>query len=235
MRPSEKQAHGLLELNRGNTIKMGRTQDGRRYARWKNWRGNTRAGKMQVGTAWAFKKKQWIEPLDIGTGEWKISDDGMGAAMDAMELLGSGVYEKRHKRTVKAQDVLRALESYYSQSGMVLVPEVSLAYQGERRADAIVLGRGNETVIIIEVKVTKQDFKHEVDDEEKRQMALELCSQYFFAAPVGLIKVAELPPEAGLLELSISGQISVTVAAPNKRPGMPTWRLVSAVARALKR
>ena len=235
MRPTEKQSLALLELNRGTTFLWNETQKGRRVARWVNWRGNMRAGKLTVGTARAILKRQWAEPEDIGKGTYRISELGMEAAIDAMELLGSGVFEKRRKVKVTANDILKALESYYSPNGYIVVPEVSIAYKGERRIDALVVGRGNETAIIVEVKVTRQDFKHEIEDEEKRQMALDLCSQYFFAAPVGLIKIEQLPPEAGLLEMSISGQISVTVAAPNKRPGMPTWRLVSAVARALKR
>ncbi len=235
MRPTEKQSLALLELNRGSKFLFNKTQKGRRVARWINWRGNMRAGKLTVGTARAILKRQWAEPEDIGKGTYRISELGMEAAIDAMELLGSGVFEKRRKVKVTANDVLDALEGYYSQSGLVVVREVSIAYKGERRVDALVLGRGNETAIFAEVKVSRQDFTHELDDTDKRQMALDLGSQYYFAAQVGLIKPDEIPPECGLLEMGIDGKIGVTVEAPHSRPAPPDWRLVSAVARALKR
>ncbi len=235
MRPTEKQSLALLELNRGSQFLFNKTQKGRRVARWINWRGNMRAGKLTVGTARAILKRQWAEPEDIGKGTYRISELGMEAAIDATELLGSGVFEKRRKVKVTANDVLEALDSYYSQSGLVVIPEVSLAYKGERRADALVVGRGNETAIAVEIKVSRGDFKHELGDNEKRQRALDISSQYYFAAPEGLIKRDEIPPEAGLLELGIDGKIGVTVEAPHSRPAPPDWRLVSAVARALKR
>lgn len=235
MRPTEKQSLALLELNRGSKFLFNKTQKGRRVARWINWRANMRAGKLTVGTARAILKRQWAEPEDVGKGTYRISELGMEVAIDAMDLLGSGVFEKRRKVKVTANDILAALESYYSPMGFTLVPEVSIAYKGERRIDALVVGRGNETAIVAEVKVSKQDFKHEIEDDEKRRMALELCSQYNFVAPVGLIKPDEIPPECGLLEMGIDGKIGVTVEAPHSRPAPPDWRLLSAVARALKR
>ena len=203
---------------------------GRRYSRWKNFRGKARAGKPNVGTFKAFRKRNWIE--EEGPGVWRISESGTDVA-NSINLEDD--YYKVRKVKVTANDVLDALESYYSQIGFVLIREVSIAYQGERRADALVLGRGNETVIIDEVKVSRQDFLHELDDIEKRQRALDLSSQYNFVAPQGMISPNELPPEAGLLEMDKKGKIHPTVPAPHRRPGTPDWRLISAVARALKR
>lgn len=235
---TKNQAYALVEMNTGsspNTIIMGRTQAGRRFARWRNPRGIARSGKIKVLTAWSFKKKGLIEPLDIGKNEWHISDEGIDAAFEAQRLIDDGHYEKKRKAKVTANDVLKGLEGYYSQMGFILIPEVSIAYGGERRADALVVGRGNETAIAIEVKVSRADFKHELDDEEKRQRAIEISSQYFFAAPQGMIELHEIPEECGLLELGVDGKIRPTLPAPHRRPGTPGWRLVAAVARALKR
>ena len=236
MKPTKSQAFALQELlQHQNTIIMGRTRGGKRYARWKNWRGNTRAGKIHVLTAWLFKKKDYIEPSDIGVNQWRISDLGMDAALEAEHLIEIGHYDKERKVKVTSNDVLKGLESYYADSGLIVVPEVSIAYGGERRVDALVVGRGNETAIICEVKVSRQDFKHELEQPGKRELALELSSQYFFCAPEGLIKPKELPEECGLLELGKDNKIYPTVEAPHRRPGMPDWRLVGAVVRALKR
>ncbi len=232
MRPTKRQAATLLELSRGNVIISTKDAMGRRYSRWKNFRGKSRAGKPNVGTFKAFRKRGWIEEEDGGVGTWRISEAGTEVAL-SIDLEDD--YYKKVKRKVTANEVLKALDSYYSQMGFILIPEVSIAYGGERRADALVVGRGNETAIAIEIKVSRQDFLHELDDEEKRQLALSLSSQYWFAAPGGLIQKDELPPEAGLLEMDKKGKIHPTVPAPHRRPGTPDWRLVAAVARALKR
>lgn len=205
---------------------------GRRYSRWKNFRGKSRAGKPGVSTFRAFKKRGWIEPEDEGVGTWRISE--LGTEIAQSTNLEDDYYRPR-KVKVTANDVLQACGSYYSQMGMDVIPEVSIAHKGERRVDGLVVGRGNETAIVLEVKVDRGDFQHELDNPEKRVAALGLCSQYFFAAPQGMIKPNELPQEAGLLEMDKRGKIHPTVPAPHRRPGTPDWRLCGAIARALKR
>ncbi len=143
MRMTEAQARMLLELNRGNLIVTSKDRAGRRYTRWNNTRGRGRSGKPGVATWRAFKKRDWIEPEDEGVGTWRISGQGLLQVEDAKDVLD--VAETRApKLKVTANDVLEGLQTYYNQMGFVLVPEVSIAYQGERRADALVLGRGNE-------------------------------------------------------------------------------------------
>jgi len=236
VRPNRTQARILLELmNHDNLIISTKDQMGRRYARWKNKRGklpHRAGGKPGVGTFRAFRKRGWIETEDAGVGTWRISELGISIASS----LDPDWYDKRPRKIkVTANDVLKALDTYYADSGLIVIPEVSIAYGGERRADALVVGRGNETAIAIEIKVSRQDFKHELDDEDKRADALELSSQYFFATPQGLVDTHLIPDECGLLELGVDGKIRVTVPAPRSRPSTPDWRLVSAVARALKR
>ena len=232
MRPNRTQARILLELmNHDNLIISTKDQMGRRYSRWKNARGRARSGKPGVGTFRSFRKKGWIEPEDEGVGTWRISPTGIEIAL----TIDLEAYKKVGRVKVTANDVLKGLETYYSVMGLIVIPEVSIAYGGERRADALVVGRGNETAIAIEIKVSKQDYKHEIEDSEKRALALELSSQYYFATPQGLIEPHDIPEECGLMELDKGGMIRVTVAAPHSRPSAPDWRLVSSVARALKR
>ena len=232
MRPNRTQARIILEvMNHDNLIISTKDQMGRRYARWKNARGRARSGKPGVGTFRSFRKKGWIEPDDEGVGTWRISPTGIEIAL----TIDLEAYKKPGRVKVTANDVLKGLETYYSVMGLIVIPEVSIAYGGERRADALVVGRGNETAIAIEIKVSKQDYKHEIEDSEKRALALELSSQYYFATPQGMIRPDEIPEECGLMELDKGGMIRVTVAAPHRRPGECTWRLMGAVARALKR
>ena len=232
MRPNRTQARILLELmNHDNLIISTKDQMGRRYARWKNARGRARSGKPGVGTFRSFRKKGWIEPEDEGVGTWRISPTGIEIAL----TIDLEAYKKPGRVKVTANDVLKGLETYYSVMGLIVIPEVSIAYGGERRADALVVGRGNETAIAIEIKVSKQDYKHEIEDSEKRALALELSSQYYFATPSGMVETHLIPEECGLMELDKKGMIHVIVPAPSRRPAQPTWRLMGAVARALKR
>ena len=164
-------------------------------------------------------------------GTWRISPAGIEIAL----TIDLEAYKKVGRVKVTANDVLKGLETYYSVMGLIVIPEVSIAYGGERRADALVVGRGNETAIAIEIKVSKQDYKHEIEDSEKRALALELSSQYYFATPSGMVETHLIPEECGLMELDKGGMIRVIVPAPQSRPSAPDWRLVSAVARALKR
>lgn len=53
--------------------------------------------------------------------------------------------------------------------------------------------------IAYEVKVSRSDFSHEIARPEKRQQALDLSSEFYFACPEGLIREHEVPNECGLV------------------------------------
>ncbi len=71
-----------------------------------------------------------------------------------------------------------------------------------------------------EVKVSRSDFLAEIRNPSKWKQALLLSNLFYFAAPVGLIKPGELPPEAGLIEIDEAGNAFVRVSAP-WRDAMP--------------
>jgi hypothetical protein len=65
--------------------------------------------------------------------------------------------------------------------------------------DAWVMNRSwaHPCYTVYEIKVSRSDFLN----DKKWRHYLPYCNEFFFVAPKGLIQIAELPPEAGLLEL----------------------------------
>ncbi|MDB5057221.1 MAG: hypothetical protein JWO59_693 [Chloroflexi bacterium] len=85
--------------------------------------------------------------------------------------------------------------------------------------------------VAYEVKVSRSDFLVELRKPEKRRLALLYSNQFYFAAPPGIITVAELPPEAGLIEVSAGGRVEVRIAAPMRDTRPPSWNFLAAIAR----
>lgn len=57
------------------------------------------------------------------------------------------------------------------------------------------------TRIGYEIKINRRDFLDELRNPEKRRKAYEICDEYWFAVPAGLVEPEELPPECGLLTI----------------------------------
>ena len=53
-----------------------------------------------------------------------------------------------------------------------------------------------------EIKVSRSDWLSEMRKPQKRRLALFVSNLFYFIAPRGVIKVEELPVEAGLIEVS---------------------------------
>jgi hypothetical protein len=87
----------------------------------------------------------------------------------------------------------------------------------------------------IEIKVSRSDFMREMKKPIKRDAALRLCNQYYFAAPKGLLVEADLPDESGLIEIDpLTGKAAVTAEAPFRETGVATWAFVASLARRIK-
>ncbi len=73
-------------------------------------------------------------------------------------------------------------------------------------------------VCAYEVKVSRNDFVRDT----KWRSYLDCCNLFYFVAPPGIISVAELPPEAGLLETSVTGaRLFVKKKAPHRAVEIP--------------
>lgn len=87
--------------------------------------------------------------------------------------------------------------------------------------------------VCIEVKVSKSDWRQEIDTPEKRAPFETRAHEFWFAAPKGIIPVEELPDGCGLLETH-GTQLRKTRAAVFRRnaPG-PTTSMMIMLMRAL--
>ena len=90
--------------------------------------------------------------------------------------------------------------------------------------------KGYQTVAY-EVKVSRADFRRELDDPSKRAPWELLAHETWFAAPTGVISKAEVPEGWGLLEVSDDGKTKRTVRAMQRLRGTPPIAFTASMAR----
>lgn len=104
-------------------------------------------------------------------------------------------------KIITADIMLAALASKHSQE--VFVPECkdgpTQSVSNYLRLDAWVMNKSwsNPKMTGYEIKVSRSDFLN----DNKWHQYLPLCNEFYFAAPKGLIQLAELPASVGLIEL----------------------------------
>ena len=80
---------------------------------------------------------------------------------------------------------------------------------------------GGFRTIAYEVKVSKSDFMHEINDPTKRKSAEQFAGECYFATPANLVKPDEIPENWGLVEVSGRGCVCKKVAAQRKIEILP--------------
>lgn len=109
---------------------------------------------------------------------------------------------KLDHRIVTAPDVLKGLRKRHRKdSGWEQFPEFQL---WTRRIDflAVRLYNSGPPLVGYEVKVDRGDWLAELKDPDKKIEAMEFVSEFYFAAPKGLIPKEEVPKGCGLVEIS---------------------------------
>ena len=113
-----------------------------------------------------------------------------------------------------ADDLLAALALKHSESeGWAFFPEFSTrtGYAGkdpERHLDALAVGLWyqNSGSVGYEIKVTRADFIRDIEHFQSKQgPALEFCTQFYYAVPLGLVQPEEVPGDVGLVALDGRG------------------------------
>lgn len=112
--------------------------------------------------------------------------------------------------------------------------------------------------ICYEVKTSRADFLAELKHPLKRRIGMRYSNEFYFVTPAGLVDVAEIPAECGLVEAGLAtadqwrrligghaGFFSfdpdarhyamITVPAPWRDTPGPTWQLVAAMLRHQRR
>ena len=137
-----------------------------------------------------------------------------------------------------ATTIRAALRRLYSAPNHASFPELACGTGSSDGASTIidlwVMGlwpSNNLRRIAVEIKMSRGDFTREIKRPKKRHRALRYSNQFYFAAPKGLIKPSELPPEAGLLEVDEHGGVHEAIPAPYRETFPPTWEFMAAVMR----
>jgi hypothetical protein len=120
-----------------------------------------------------------------------------------------------------AKEILSLLENKHKED--VFIPECkngSTWLTNHRRLDAWVMPKSwtNLKFIGYEIKVSRSDFLN----DKKFQEYYKMCNEFYFVTPKGLCKDNELPNEAGLLEVSLTGsRLFTRKKAPYRKIDFP--------------
>lgn len=130
---------------------------------------------------------------------------------------------KDDMKTVTSNQILDLLMKKHSEK-FVCVPECktgsSQYHPGHRVLDLWCMAKSwaKPRTIGYEIKVNRQDFLR----DDKWQNYLDYCSEFYFAAPPGVIRTDELPPEVGFLESSKNVKVLYTKKkAPSRSVNIP--------------
>lgn len=109
-------------------------------------------------------------------------------------------------KKVTADDIRRALYARYKEPEWLLGFEVGNSTGGKcrRHADAVAINtypsRGF-TVKGFEIKVSRSDLKHELDNADKAEAVAQYCNEWYLVVPKGLTENMEIPHNWGIIEL----------------------------------
>ena len=112
---------------------------------------------------------------------------------------------------MEADKVYAALKNRHADEGWAYFSELrtKTGYQGHVGyidAYAVGLWADNRSFIAYEVKVSRGDFKHDIEQFAKKQeSALRNSTQFYYVCPQGMIKVEEVPEVSGLIYVNEGG------------------------------
>lgn len=112
----------------------------------------------------------------------------------------------KEKDKVTADDIRRALYARYKEPEWLLGFEVgnSTGGQCKRHADAVAINaypsRGF-TVRGFEIKISRSDLKHELDNADKAEAVAQYCNEWCLVVPKGLTENMDVPHNWGIIEL----------------------------------
>jgi hypothetical protein len=91
--------------------------------------------------------------------------------------------------------------------------------------------------VCVEIKVSRGDFRRDINAPMKQRRARMLANQFYYAAPAGLLTPEDMPTWAGLIEVNPEETadeyacISIPLPAPRFDSSAPTWRFLAVFAR----
>jgi len=124
---------------------------------------------------------------------------------------------------VDAPQVIRALQALHPEPEWATFPELADGTGGRkvRTIDLFALNlwpsKGYRAVAY-EVKISRSDFRRELDDPTKRAPWERLAHETWIAAPAGVVPVAEVPEGWGLIEIQEGGKVRRPRRALQRQP-----------------
>ena len=108
---------------------------------------------------------------------------------------------------MRSNEIIRALRQLYGPPEWITAEEFQYepGYdKKQRRLDFLAFNAWPSKSHVIhgmEIKISRSDFLSEIKNPQKRERAVELCDEFYFVAPIGIIKPAEIPKECGYISV----------------------------------
>lgn len=137
---------------------------------------------------------------------------------------------------LSSHDCVTALRDRYPRGQFALMEQVANAtgWAARRWADAVAISlwpsRGL-TISGFEIKISRSDWKRELEDPAKSSEVQSFCDDWWIVAPAGLIQVSELPPTWGLIEVDEKKKARIKHQAPKLEAKPLTRSFLAAVLR----
>lgn len=149
---------------------------------------------------------------------------------------------KKDRVAISANTIRALLRAKYASPQWGLFEEVRsrtgfATSESERYIDALAIGLWPSTGLEVrgfEIKVSKSDWKKELQDPAKAEAFARFCDAWYIVTPAGLVDAMDLPPMWGLIEVDETGKrLREVVKAPKLTP-QPLDRLfVAALVRSV--
>ena len=135
---------------------------------------------------------------------------------------------------MQAHQIIAALRLRHQLPEWVTVTEFSHSRQISRIDVLAVHCWGQFERIAYEIKVSRSDFRRELANPNKRKYTQKYVDQFYFAAPDGLLKPAEIPGGCGLLVIYEDLRTRIRKRAPRIYPRpKPSRAFTASLARRL--
>ncbi len=85
--------------------------------------------------------------------------------------------------------------------------------------------------ICYELKASRADFLCEMRQPLKRRIGMRFSNEFYFVTPPGLLSLADLPVDCGLIEVTEGGGCHVIAPAPWRDTPGPTWQFTASMLR----
>jgi len=139
------------------------------------------------------------------------------------------MHGEKDKRAVNAADIAALLDKRFSPPEWMSLSELRNAtgFRSKRTLDyfAVNTWPSKRAFVGVEIKISRADFRRELDQPGKRATFAECCTEFYFAAPRDVIPVEELPDGCGLLEPRGDKMVATRRAKqyPDRHPEEEMW------------